>query len=60
MRGYLIPVTKTMFAGNVFSCNYATVPGHCYYFDYATSGITVEGGACINVGNGVKLNTGKR
>ena len=55
-----IPLSLSPCAGNVFRCNYVVGPEHCYYLDYCTSGVTVEGGACIGVHNGVKLNTGKK
>ena len=47
-------------AGNVYTCNYAIGNVHCYYLDYCSSGVTVNGGACINSADGVKLNAGKK
>lgn len=40
------------------SCNYVEGGEHCLYLDWASSGITVDGGVCHNNRNGLKLNTG--
>lgn len=45
--------------GNTLTCNYVQGPGHCYYLDYATSGVTINGGMCISNDDGFKINTGK-
>ena len=56
-----VPFCSVMIcAGNVYTCNYAIGNNHCYYLDYATSGVLINGGACINNTNGVKLNSGKK
>ncbi|CAI5476776.1 unnamed protein product [Closterium sp. Yama58-4] len=46
--------------GNKVSCNYVVGGDHCYYLDYCTSGVEVEGGVCLQLWDGVKLNNGKR
>eukprot|EP00475_Leptophrys_vorax_P016951 TRINITY_DN23467_c0_g2_i2.p1 TRINITY_DN23467_c0_g2~~TRINITY_DN23467_c0_g2_i2.p1 ORF type:complete len:471 (+),score=-1.24 TRINITY_DN23467_c0_g2_i2:23-1414(+) len=46
--------------GNSADCNYVIGGDHCYYLDYAATGITINGGACINTRDGVKVNNGKR
>eukprot|EP00897_Mesotaenium_endlicherianum_P004561 jgi/Mesen1/4132/ME000218S03247 len=44
--------------GNTASCNYVIGGEHCMYLDYTSSGITVDGGVCINNNDGIKINTG--
>lgn len=46
--------------GNTAECNYVIGGDHCYYLDYASSGIHIKGGACINNRDGVKVNNGKK
>ena len=33
---------------------------HCYLLDKVSSGITIDGGACIRTADGVKNNGGRR
>lgn len=44
--------------GNYLSCNYAKGGRQCLYFDYASSGLTVDGMVCIGMASGLKLNAG--
>ncbi|CAI5964960.1 unnamed protein product, partial [Closterium sp. NIES-64] len=44
--------------GNIAECNYIFNGDHCYYLDYATSGVIIRGGACINTYDGMKVNNG--
>ena len=60
MTSVVTDVSVPSRAGNVYTCNYAIGNSHCYYVDFCSSGITINGGACINTSNGVKLNTGKK
>ncbi|CAI5531554.1 unnamed protein product, partial [Closterium sp. Naga37s-1] len=46
--------------GNTVSCNYVFGGDHCYYLDYCTSGVAIQGGVCLQLWDGVKLNNGKR
>ncbi|CAI5977400.1 unnamed protein product [Closterium sp. NIES-64] len=46
--------------GNTVSCNYVIGGDHCYYLDYCTSGVEIQGGVCLQLWDGVKLNNGKR
>ncbi|CAI5531551.1 unnamed protein product [Closterium sp. Naga37s-1] len=46
--------------GNTVSCNYVIGGDHCYYLDYCTSGVDIQGGVCLQLWDGVKLNNGKR
>ncbi|CAI5518436.1 unnamed protein product [Closterium sp. Naga37s-1] len=46
--------------GNTVSCNYVIGGDHCYYLDYCTSGVAIQGGVCLQLWDGVKLNNGKR
>ncbi|CAI7775012.1 unnamed protein product [Closterium sp. NIES-53] len=45
--------------GNLAECNYIIGGDHCYYLDYASSGVTIRGGACIGTVDGMKVNNGK-
>ncbi|CAI5481274.1 unnamed protein product [Closterium sp. Yama58-4] len=45
--------------GNLAECNYVIGGDHCYYLDYASSGVTIRGGACIGMVDGMKVNNGK-
>ncbi|CAI7842516.1 unnamed protein product, partial [Closterium sp. NIES-54] len=45
---------------NTVSCNYVIGGDHCYYLDYCTSGVAIQGGVCLQLWDGVKLNNGKR
>ncbi|CAI5476725.1 unnamed protein product [Closterium sp. Yama58-4] len=44
---------------NLAECNYVFNGDHCYYLDYVTSGVTVNGGACVGTYDGIKVNNGK-
>eukprot|EP00897_Mesotaenium_endlicherianum_P004560 jgi/Mesen1/4131/ME000218S03243 len=44
--------------GNVATCNYVIGGEHCFYLDYGSSGVTVDGGVCINNNDGIKVNAG--
>ncbi|GJP41981.1 hypothetical protein CLOM_g1583 [Closterium sp. NIES-68] len=44
---------------NYAECNYVFNGDHCYYLDYVTSGVTVNGGACVGTYDGIKVNNGK-
>ncbi|CAI5997086.1 unnamed protein product [Closterium sp. NIES-64] len=44
--------------GNLDTCNYVIAGTHCYYLDFATSGLTIDGAVCIRNHDGVKINTG--
>eukprot|EP00897_Mesotaenium_endlicherianum_P002657 jgi/Mesen1/2419/ME000157S01556 len=44
--------------GNYLSGNYILGGEHCYYLDYASSFITINGGVCYYNKDGVKINTG--
>ncbi|GJP72359.1 hypothetical protein CLOP_g3101 [Closterium sp. NIES-67] len=44
--------------GNIAECNYIFNGDHCYYLDYATSGVIIRGGACVNTYDGMKVNNG--
>eukprot|EP00475_Leptophrys_vorax_P009608 TRINITY_DN16359_c0_g1_i1.p2 TRINITY_DN16359_c0_g1~~TRINITY_DN16359_c0_g1_i1.p2 ORF type:complete len:387 (-),score=-3.72 TRINITY_DN16359_c0_g1_i1:218-1276(-) len=46
--------------GNKVSCNYVIGGDHCYYLDYCTSAVEIDGGVCAMLWDGVKLNNGKR
>ncbi|CAI5522744.1 unnamed protein product [Closterium sp. Naga37s-1] len=46
-------------AANLAECNYVFNGDHCYYLDYVTSGVTVNGGACVGTYDGIKVNNGK-
>ncbi|GJP59757.1 hypothetical protein CLOP_g15126 [Closterium sp. NIES-67] len=46
--------------GNTVTCNYVIGGDHCYYLDYCTSGVVIQGGVCLQLWDGVKLNNGKR
>ncbi|CAI5481171.1 unnamed protein product [Closterium sp. Yama58-4] len=44
--------------GNLDTCNYIIGGTHCYYLDFVTSGLTIDGAVCIRNHDGVKINTG--
>ncbi|GJP84360.1 hypothetical protein CLOP_g14421 [Closterium sp. NIES-67] len=44
--------------GNLDTCNYIIAGMHCYYLDFVTSGLTIDGAVCIRNHDGVKINTG--
>ncbi|CAI5465880.1 unnamed protein product [Closterium sp. Yama58-4] len=46
--------------GNLAECNYVIGGDQCYYLDFASSGVTIRGGACIDTYAGMKVNNGKR
>ncbi|CAI5959031.1 unnamed protein product [Closterium sp. NIES-65] len=52
-------VTHWINPGNLAECNYIIGGDHCYYLDYASSGVTIRGGACIGTVDGMKVNNGK-
>ncbi|CAI5481280.1 unnamed protein product, partial [Closterium sp. Yama58-4] len=52
-------VTHWINPGNLAECNYVIGGDHCYYLDYASSGVTIRGGACIGTVDGMKVNNGK-
>lgn len=45
--------------GNYASCNYMIGGQRCYYLDYCSSGVRIDGGLCMNTQDGNKFNTGK-
>ncbi|CAI5521478.1 unnamed protein product [Closterium sp. Naga37s-1] len=45
--------------GNLAECNYVIGGDQCYYLDFASSGVTIRGGACIDTYAGMKVNNGK-
>ncbi|CAI5510671.1 unnamed protein product, partial [Closterium sp. Naga37s-1] len=45
--------------GNVASCNYVVNGALCYDLDAQSSGVLVQGGACMYAKQGVRINNGK-